>query len=186
MKTAKSLNLYVDEYPQTSFFSLLDSLQSNYVVERIEVFRKRTTHEEIRTRTLEDMDNLFHVINDLSTLAELVVWNFHPKELSSLCHGISDKISIKYLQFRLENYLMDLGFITNNKNPISVNKYSEFIDNKNYSCSSWHNDKKNSKRIWNSDFELMFSLHFNKSYKNKASWVLFFLLSLLLPLTISL
>ena len=102
VKTAKSLNLYVDEYPQTSFFSLLDSLQSNYVVERIEVFRKRTTHEEIRTRTLEDMDNLFHVIHDLSTLAELVVWNFHPEELSSLCHGISDKMSIKYLQLHME------------------------------------------------------------------------------------
>ena len=105
--TAKSLNLYIDEYPQTSFFSLLDSLQSNSVIERIEVFRKRTTNEEIRTRTIKDMDSLFHVIHNLSTLAELVLWNFHPKDLSSLCLGIVDNMSIKYLQLHMECGTLD-------------------------------------------------------------------------------
>jgi hypothetical protein len=108
VKTAKSLNLFVDEYPKTSFFSLLDSLQSNSAIERIVIFRKGTTNKEIRTRTLDDMDDLFHVIRNLSTsLVELVLCNFHPKDLSSFCIGIGGHPSIGYLQLHMEHGTLD-------------------------------------------------------------------------------
>jgi len=108
VKTAKSLNLFVDEYPQTSFFSLLDSLQSNRAIERIVIFRKGTTNKEIRTRTLDDMDDLFDVIRNLSkSLVELVLCNFHPEDLSSFCLGIGDHPSIGYLQLHMEHGTLD-------------------------------------------------------------------------------
>ena len=107
VKTAKSLNLFIDEYPQSSFFSLLDSLQFNNDIERIDVFRKRTTNEEIRTRTSDDMDTLFHVIRNLSNLVELVLWNFHPEDLSSFCLGIADHLSIGNLQLHMECGTLD-------------------------------------------------------------------------------
>jgi hypothetical protein len=104
VKTAKSLNLFVDEYPQTGFFSLLDSLQSNTNIQRIVIFRKR----EMRSRTLEDMDNLFHVIRILNeSLVELVLWNFLPEDLSSLCLGITHHPTIGFLQFHMEYGTLD-------------------------------------------------------------------------------
>ena len=107
VKTAQSLNLYIDEYPQSGFFSLLDSLQSNRKIERIEVFRRRTTNEELRTRSTGDMEHLFHVMNNLSTLTELVLWNFHPDDLSSLCLGMNENKSLKYLQLHMECGTLD-------------------------------------------------------------------------------
>eukprot|EP00536_Pseudo-nitzschia_multiseries_P010466 jgi/Psemu1/26035/gm1.26035_g len=108
VKTAKSLNLYVDKYPQTSFFSLLESLQSNRVVESIIVFRNPTTNEDRRTRSLEDMDNLFYIIHNLSkSLVELVLWNFHAEDLSSLRLGLANQSSIGHLQLHMEFGTLD-------------------------------------------------------------------------------
>ena len=108
VKTAKSLNLYIDEYPQTSFFSLLDTLQSNNVIERIVIFRNRTSDGEMRTRFPEDIDNLFNVIQHLSeTLVELVLWNFHEEDLSSFCKGMIKHRSIRHLQLHMEYGTLD-------------------------------------------------------------------------------
>lgn len=108
VKTAKSLNLFIDEYPETSFFSLLESLQSNRGIERIVVFRNRAAHGELRARTLEDVDNLFHVIHGLAkSLIELVLWNFLPNDLPSVCLGIAKHPSIGNLQLHMENGTLD-------------------------------------------------------------------------------
>ena len=108
VKTAKSLTLFVDEYPENSFFSLIESLQSNNVIERIVIFRERTTEAEKRARPLEDMDNLFHAIRNLSkSLVELVLWNFHPEDLLSFSIGISNHPSIGNLNLHMESGTLD-------------------------------------------------------------------------------
>lgn len=112
VKKATCLNLFVDDYPETGFLSLLESLQSNQVIERIVIFRKRTTNGERRTRSLEDMDNLFYVINSLSkSLVELVLWNFHPEDLSSLHVGLLDQPSIGYLELHMELGTIDQDLV---------------------------------------------------------------------------
>jgi len=49
------------------------------------------------------MENLFHIIHNLSqSLLELVLWNFHSKDLSSLRLGLGNQSSIGHLQLHME------------------------------------------------------------------------------------
>ena len=120
VKTAKSLNLVVDEYPESSFFSLLESLQSNRVIERIIVFRNPAINEERRTRSREDMDNLFYIINSLQSLVELDLWNFHSEDLPSLRLGFADQSSIGYLQLHMEFGTLDQQLVESIASMISL------------------------------------------------------------------
>mmetsp|Transcript_11142 Transcript_11142/g.26773 ORF Transcript_11142/g.26773 Transcript_11142/m.26773 type:complete len:521 (+) Transcript_11142:148-1710(+) len=108
VKNAKSLTLSVDEYPETGFLSLLESLQSNNVIERIVVFRTHSITAESRTRSLEGMYNLFQVIKNLSkSLVELVLWNLHPEDLLNFCLGIYNHQSIGNLHLHMERGTLD-------------------------------------------------------------------------------
>lgn len=101
-RNATLLRLFVDDYSVDDFWSLLDDMKSNQVVEKVIIFRKRQDDGE-RTRSREDMDYLFRTLGNLSgMLTQLHLWNFLPKDLPSLSFGIVDQPSIMYLQLHME------------------------------------------------------------------------------------
>ncbi len=104
---ATFLRLFVDDYSDATYWSLLDCINSNHVVEKIVIFRKREADGE-RTRTREDMDYLFRALGNLSrSLTKLHLWNFHPHDLPSLSLGLIDHPSISYLQLHMETGSLD-------------------------------------------------------------------------------
>lgn len=112
VRNASFLRLFVDDYSDTDFKSLLHSINSNHVVEKITVFRKRRGDGE-RVRTREAMDCLFHVFRNISvTLKDLRLWNFLPEDLPSLSQGLADHPSIDYLQLHMESGSLDKAAAT--------------------------------------------------------------------------
>jgi hypothetical protein len=107
-RNATLLKLFVDDYSDDDYWYLLDSINSNHVVEKVIIFRKRQNDGE-RIRTCEEMEYLFRALANRSTgsLTQLHLWNFLPTDLPSLSFGIMNHPSIFYLQLHMESGSLD-------------------------------------------------------------------------------
>jgi hypothetical protein len=107
IQKAAFLKLLVDDYSAIDFYSLLDALRSNQIVQTIVIVRKRQ-HDGALTRTNEEMDILFQILRTLSSsLVELQLRNGQRDDLSSFSLWLFDHPSLLYLQLHLENDTLD-------------------------------------------------------------------------------
>ena len=106
-ETSDSLKIFVDDYSDARFLSLLTVLKKNKNVKKIEMFRKRKS-DGFRNRSHIDMDHLFHVLHALSgSLSELNLWNLRDQDLTSLSRGLYDHRSIQFVQLHMESSTLD-------------------------------------------------------------------------------
>jgi hypothetical protein len=107
VQIAEFLRLFLDDYPKSQYWPLLNCLHSNQVVEKIVVFRKRQTDGE-RIRTPEELDSFFFTLASLHVpLRELHLWNFRSEDLTVLTNGLSNSRRLEYIQLHLESGTID-------------------------------------------------------------------------------
>jgi hypothetical protein len=106
-ETSDRLKIYVDDYSNARFLSLLTVLEKNKNVKMIEIFRKQTS-DGFRNRSHSDMDHLFHILHTLAGgLNELNFWNLRDQDLTSLSRGMFGHQSIQFVQLRMESSTLD-------------------------------------------------------------------------------
>jgi hypothetical protein len=108
IKGDETLRLFLDDYSEVDYWPFLDALNSDEVVQKIVVFRKRQT-DRVRTRSTQELDCFFHILHNLSSLRELHLWNFTQDDLQVLSNGIANHPWLEYVQLHFESGTMDYG-----------------------------------------------------------------------------
>jgi len=105
VREASTLRLHIDEYSEANFWPLLDSLYFNLNLQKLVLFRHRHDDQQCQTRTIQEMDCLFRVLNRLaSSLSEIHLWGISPEDQIVLSRGLlANNASLEYVQIHLES-----------------------------------------------------------------------------------
>lgn len=102
LRSSSNLRLFIDDYSEANFWSLLDSLYCNKCLNKLVLFRNGQSGTS-RVRTNQEMDCFFRILNRMtSTLSELHLWNFGPDDQATLSRGLAYSVSLEYVQIHFE------------------------------------------------------------------------------------
>jgi len=102
IRALSTIRLFIDDYSEANFWSLLDSLYFNLNIRKLILFRRRQCDRSL-VRTQQEMDCLFRVVNRLaSSLSEIHLWGCNPEDQGVLSRGLANNASLEYVQLHFE------------------------------------------------------------------------------------
>lgn len=103
---SRDVIIYVDDYESKTFEMLMNTLETNDVLTRVEIHRLREkTHH--RLRTIEEMCHFFKVIRALPELKELALYNFDNCDLDLITCLLFRHPTLEILHLHLTDSTVD-------------------------------------------------------------------------------